>query len=349
MFGMFFFLVCLGGMYDTSKRSGALARLNLCSFTFGARASLHSGTSCVTLKSGVPPGGQREARRSDAIPESSSNVKRKFEDQKEPGSFANIGSFQIRRPLAAIPFLLLGLLADLGGSMRFLLSLNPEFARQNRLDGIYAVSPSGDPFSCGSQPSACMRRYYGTSPLSATFTYPGDWVQDPTVDMLRQKRSDEVVPFESSQRDKRQVPLPVVAVNPIGGTGVGGRGVNIALYARRTRTTALLEALGTPEEASQDIAARFAAQYKKQAPTFELLATKEARNSQGSVTYEIEMSVRYADNSAASVWTTALFLPTKFEQNGYVLLLTGVAPMQELAEVRAMVRDGSKSLALLLD
>lgn len=270
------------------------------------------------------------------------------EDLREPGSFANIGTFQIRRPLAAIPFVLLGIVADLGGSMRLLLSLNPQLARQLRADGVYAVAPAGgNPLACGLQPSACQRRYYGGEPYFCSFTYPGDWSEDPSVAFARQQQQDSMVYSSGRRTSSGSRPLPLVAVGPSQGAGRGG--LSVSLYARSTKARTLSEALGTPENALADLMGRFAEQAPKlrgEGPISEVVAAEQVVGD--DTTYRLESNVRYPgdqDSNALTVWTTALFTPAG--SGGNILLLTGVAPLRAPDSVRRVVREASRSLAKL--
>jgi len=272
------------------------------------------------------------------------------EDLREPGSFANIGTFQIRRPLAAIPILLLGIVADLGGSMRFLLSLNPKLAREIRADGVYGVAPpGGNPLFCGLQPSACQKRYYGGSPYFCTFVYPGDWSEDPSVAMARQAQQDESKIYSTQRRQgPSSKPLPLTAVGPP--QGAGRDGFSVSLYTRKTGAKSLLQALGTPDAALADLMGRFTAQAPKlrgDAPVSETVLAEQLIAE--DVTYRFESKVRYPgddDDQALSVWTTALFSPAG-SSGGYILLLTGVAPIKASGMMREAVRDASRSLARL--
>ena len=151
-------------------------------------------------------------------------------------------------------------MADLGGSMRLLLSLNPRLARQYRLDGVYALAPSdGNPLQCTVSPGACVKRWYGSEPYLCTFTYPGDWAQDPSVAFAQQ---EPTVLSSRSPRRPTAKNLPLVAVGPAGGGAASG-GLSVALYSRRTKAASLAEALGSPEQALSDVMGRFTSQAPK--------------------------------------------------------------------------------------
>ncbi|CAK0846454.1 unnamed protein product [Prorocentrum cordatum] len=270
-------------------------------------------------------------------------------DQREPGAVANVGSFQIRRPLAAVPFLLLGVCFDLGGSMRLLLSSLPDLARGYRLDSIYpVVAPGGNPLACAASPAACQKRYYGGPPFRCTFAYPGDWSQDPSVELARMRQSDDMLTLRSGRAPRGSKPLPLVAVGPAQGAGTGG--LSVSLYARRTRAASLAEALGTPAEALASLMGRFTEQAPKlrgRGPLSESVAAQEVAGA-GDPAYRLESRVRYpgdAEAEALSVWTVALFSPDA--EGGHVLLLTGVAPVQAPPEAREAVRESTWSLARL--
>eukprot|EP00401_Gymnodinium_catenatum_P076660 CAMPEP_0117592370 /NCGR_PEP_ID=MMETSP0784-20121206/72042_1 /TAXON_ID=39447 /ORGANISM="" /LENGTH=333 /DNA_ID=CAMNT_0005394179 /DNA_START=91 /DNA_END=1089 /DNA_ORIENTATION=+ len=260
-------------------------------------------------------------------PESWAEINERF---REPGSFANIGTYQIRRPLAAIPFLVLGVVADLGGSMRFLLSLNPELARQYRLDSIYPLARSGDsPLLCAVQPSGCRKRYYAGTPYSCTFSYPGDWSQDLSVEAARQLQDG---PREFTMRMPRKGaavrPLPLAALGPI--DGAGREGLSLSLYTRPSRAATLADALGSPKEALHDLMDRFVEQApwrNGQPPIAEAVAAEEVMDGV-ELAYHFEYNFHYPGDGmedALSAWTAALFAPGVDGGVPQVLLLVGVA------------------------
>eukprot|EP00929_Paragymnodinium_shiwhaense_P113724 TRINITY_DN82023_c0_g1_i1.p1 TRINITY_DN82023_c0_g1~~TRINITY_DN82023_c0_g1_i1.p1 ORF type:complete len:380 (-),score=69.90 TRINITY_DN82023_c0_g1_i1:12-1151(-) len=291
------------------------------------------------------------AAEEEATPPAPAPPRRRLtnEDYREPGSWANIGSFQIRRPLAAIPFLLLGLLADLGGSMRFLLSLNPELARRYRLDATWGVGKQGEnPMACSTQPAACLKRFYASNTYSCTFSYPATWAQDPSVDFARQQAEEQMLSMR--RPNAASTALPLVAVRPV------QNAISVSLYARRTSEASLREAVGTPEKALELLLGRFtkeAPKLKGVPPISDIVGASEVFVEGSGPSYRLEAQVRYpgdTDANALLVYTNALFAPAPGgakTEGGHVMLLTGVCPLKGSAELVQTMKDISSSLALL--
>mmetsp|Transcript_13939 Transcript_13939/g.38056 ORF Transcript_13939/g.38056 Transcript_13939/m.38056 type:complete len:432 (-) Transcript_13939:40-1335(-) len=267
--------------------------------------------------------------------------------------------------LVNVPVALLALAADFLGSMRALLSfdaLQPA-VRPLRLDGLYVVRG--------------LKRHYIDAPLSCTFTFPGDWIYDPALEVAFQKRRAGPTYTMASGRGRGRgstaasAPLPLVSVCPQAGAQTG---FSVSLYANSAgKAETLAEALGPPEDAAAVIMKRFvegAPSLPGQEAQAELVAasTSPAPRPGGRESYHLELRVRYVarrdatsvgagaqagafearsgdEAEALSVWATAqLAERSGGAQSAYVLFLTGVAPFSGSPTDRDRVRAAAESL-----
>jgi len=241
--------------------------------------------------------------------------------------------------LVNIPAALLALGADAFGSMRALLSLDAmqSTVRSLRLDGVYPVRG--------------FKRQYIDAPLSCTFAFPGDWVYDPLLEVALQRRKAR--PTFSSRGRAPEAPLPLVSLCPQAGTGTG---LSLALFANPGgRSSTLVEALGTLEEAQVGLVRRFLASSAPGTEAEPVSAVESlAAASGGRDSYRLEMRIKLGSSESGqttgdgqrSVWTTAQ-LARSDTGKSYVLLFTGTAPLSASAEDRALVKSAVDSLEAL--
>jgi len=228
--------------------------------------------------------------------------------------------------------------------MRALLSLDAlrPLVRASRLDGVYPVRG--------------YKRHYIDEPLSCTFSFPGDWVYDPMLEMALQRRKSGT--YSSVGSRGSSAPLPLVSLCPQAGNGAG---LSLGLFVSSAgKASTLAEALGSLEDAQAGIIRRFLAGSPAGAEAEPVSAVAvPAAEAGGREAYRFEMSVRTSAGPAGAaagpgdwaglltVWTTAQLVPGAGGQPAYVLRLTGVAPLSAPAEERARVRAATESLEAL--
>ncbi|OLP81000.1 hypothetical protein AK812_SmicGene38509, partial [Symbiodinium microadriaticum] len=135
-----------------------------------------------------------------------------------------------------VPLLFVGLGANLLGSFSALLSLDAftPLVRSLRLDGVYAVRG--------------LKRHY-IDGLSCTFTYPGDWVYDASLEISRYRRQEKTLTLGGGRNTG--APLPLVAVCPQETSDA-----SVALYAVPAAGATMSQALGSPEQAQSTAGVR---------------------------------------------------------------------------------------------
>jgi len=255
--------------------------------------------------------------------------------------------------LVNVPAVLLALGADFFGSMRTLLSIDAlrPLVRRLRLDGVYPVRG--------------FKRHYIDEPLSCTFSFPGDWVYDPMLEMALQRRKFSTYSSggRSGGRSGSAAPLPLVSICPQAGAGTG---LSLGLFVTSAgRATTLAEALGSLEEAQAGNIRRFLAGSPPGAEAEAISASAvSAEQAGGRGSYRFELRVRTAAGGAASpdaggqagvsgidgplsVWTTAQLAQSTEGRPAYLLMLTGVAPLAAPADERSRVQASVESLEAL--
>ncbi|CAE7249623.1 unnamed protein product [Symbiodinium sp. CCMP2592] len=232
-----------------------------------------------------------------------------------------------------VPLLFVGLGANLLGSFSALLSLDAftPLVRSLRLDGVYAVRG--------------LKRHY-IDGLSCTFTYPGDWVYDASLEISRYRRQEKTLTLGGGRNTG--APLPLVAVCPQEGSDA-----SVALYAVPAAGSTMSEALGSPEQA-QSTAGTLALGYlparKGKEAKADLVSAKSIAGDQDS--YQLQWRVVYSEDGAPAqnlfwdVWAS-LQLTTLASGKPYLLVLAGIASASSDAAQRARVEEASKSLAAL--
>eukprot|EP00439_Symbiodinium_sp_Y106_P064679 s2585_g10.t1 len=232
-----------------------------------------------------------------------------------------------------VPLLFVGLGANLLGSFSALLSLDAftPLVRSLRLDGVYAVRG--------------LKRHY-IDGLSCTFTYPGDWVYDASLEISRYRRQEKTLTLGGGRNTG--APLPLVAVCPQEGSDA-----SVALYAVPAAGATMSEALGSPEQA-QSTAGTLALGYLparqgKEAKA-DLVSAKAIAGDQDS--YQLQWRVVYSEDGAPEqnlswdVWAS-LQLTTLASGKPCLLVLAGIASASSDAVQCARVEEASKSLAAL--
>ncbi|CAJ1348117.1 unnamed protein product [Effrenium voratum] len=232
-----------------------------------------------------------------------------------------------------VPLLFVALGANFFGSLSALLSqeaLAP-LVRDWRLDGVYAVRG--------------LKRHY-IDGLSCTFTYPGDWVYDPGLEISRFRREEQAY---SSRGARGGSPLPLVAVKPDKGSA------SLALYALPAAGQSLQQALGSPTDA-ESIAGPVALGYlpakKGREAVADLLVAKSLpADGARRESYRLQWRVLYKDSQApeqSPSWDiyANLQLVNRGDKS-YILLLAGSLPIGEDA-AKDQVRSATDSLEALV-
>jgi len=234
-----------------------------------------------------------------------------------------------------VPLLFVGLGANLLGSFSALLSLDvfTPLVAALRLDGVYAVRG--------------LKRHY-IDGLTCTFTYPGDWVYDPALEISRYRRQEKALSLGGTRN--AGAPLPLVAVKPQDSSDM-----NVALYAVPATGPTLSRAVGSPEQAQSTAGAvalgYLPARRGKEAKA-ELVSATSVESERES--YELQWRVIYADvnkpdestDMSWDVWAT-LQLTTPPGGKSYVLVLAGVARTSADESQRVLARAAARSLAAL--
>lgn len=233
-----------------------------------------------------------------------------------------------------VPLLFVGLGANLLGSFSALLSLDAftPLVRSLRLDGVYAVRG--------------LKRHY-IDGLSCTFTYPGDWVYDASLEISRYRRQEKTLTLGGGRNTG--APLPLVAVCPQETSDA-----SVALYAVPAAGATMSQALGSPEQA-QSTAGTLALGYlparKGKEAKADLVSAEAIAGEQDS--YQLQWRVVYSEDGAPEqnlswdVWAS-LQLTTLASGKPYLLVLAGITSASADAAQRARVEEATKSLAALV-